>query len=60
MIDVILRVAALACFAATLGVLGYYVPSPDLLVVLSLVAAMAIYDFLVRPLLKRGNGIDRN
>ncbi|MEZ5832289.1 MAG: hypothetical protein R3D05_14025 [Dongiaceae bacterium] len=53
MIDFVLRVGALACFAGSLGVIGYYVPEPDLLIVLVLVAIMAIYDFLVRPFLVR-------
>jgi hypothetical protein len=51
MLDVILRIAALAAFVASLAVLVIFVPEPDLVVVLLLVAAMAIYDFLLRPIL---------
>lgn len=50
MFDIILRIAALAAFVASLAVLVIFVPEPDLVVVLALVAAMAIYDFLIRPL----------
>lgn len=50
MLDIILRIAALAAFVASLAVLVIFVPEPDLVIVLVLVAAMAIYDFLIRPL----------
>ena len=53
MVDVILRLLSLAAFAASLAVLGFYVPSPDMIIVIAVVIAMAAYDFLLRPILGR-------
>ncbi|HEY7750319.1 MAG TPA: hypothetical protein VH933_16785 [Aestuariivirgaceae bacterium] len=50
MLDMMLKVAALAGFAATLAPLAKHVPSPDLIGVLAVVFAMAVFDFIVRPL----------
>lgn len=55
MLDMILKIFALATFVASLLVIVVYVPTPDLVIVLLLVVAMAIYDFLIRPLFRRGN-----
>jgi len=43
--DRIISVLALACFAFSLAVLGYFVPDMDLVAVLVLVFGMAVYDF---------------
>lgn len=55
MFDVILKVLALAAFVGSMLVLVIYVPDMDLTVVLLIVLAMAIYDFLIRPALRRRN-----
>jgi hypothetical protein len=54
----VLKIAALACFVASLGVIVVRVPDTSLVVVLIIVIAMAIYDFLIRPMLLR-NGNNR-
>lgn len=60
MLNAIIKIAALAAFVASLSVLAIYVPDLDLMAVLVIVAAMAIYDFLVRPFLMRnGNNHQR-
>ena len=51
MLNAVLKIAALAGFVASLAVLAVYVPDLDLMAVLIIVAAMAIYDFLIRPML---------
>jgi hypothetical protein len=53
--DIYLKLLALVAFVATVGVLAWYVPSLDLIVVVAIVTAMPIYDFLVRPLRGRGS-----
>jgi hypothetical protein len=52
MFDVVLKVAALAGFILTLAVLAIYVPHADLIAVLAIVVGMAVYDFLVRPMIR--------
>jgi hypothetical protein len=59
MLDMILKVFALAAFVASLLVIVVYVPAPDLVIALLLVVAMAIYDFLIRPLFRRRNNNHR-
>ena len=49
----VLKIAALVCFVASLGVIVVRVPDLALIVVLIIVIAMAIYDFLIRPMLVR-------
>ena len=44
-LDIVLALVAVACFVLFLGVLAWYVPQLDLLVVLCIGIAMAIYDF---------------
>jgi len=56
MLDNILKIVALAAFIASLTVLVIWVPSPDLVTVIVIVIAMAVYDFLIRPYLRRRNG----
>jgi len=53
MLDVVLRVLALASFIIFLLFLPVYVPDLDLIAVIAIVIAMATYDFLVRPALLR-------
>jgi hypothetical protein len=53
MLDILVKIVALAAFAVSLAALGIYVPSADLIAVLGIVFAMAVYDFLLRPLLAR-------
>ena len=49
----VVKIAALVCFVASLGVIVVRVPDPALVIVLIIVIAMAIYDFLIRPMLMR-------
>jgi hypothetical protein len=56
----VIKIAALVCFVASLGVIVVRVPDTALVIVLIIVIAMAIYDFLIRPMLMRnGNGQPR-
>jgi len=56
MLNNVLKIAALLCFVASLGVIVVRVPDLALIVVLIIVIAMAIYDFLIRPvLIRNGN-----
>ncbi len=60
MLTTILKLAALASFAASIAVIVIYVPDPSLIAVVVIVIAMAAYDFLVRPMLIRnGNNHHR-
>lgn len=54
--DFILKLLAVSSFLAFLGVLAVYVPEWNLLAVLAIAAAMAIYDFFFR----RVGANDRN
>jgi hypothetical protein len=58
MLTTILKLAALASFVASIAVIIIYVPDPSLIAVVMIVIAMAIYDFLIRPMLVR-NGDNR-
>ena len=49
----VVKIAALLCFVASLGVIVVRVPDPALVIILIIVIAMAIYDFLIRPMLVR-------
>jgi hypothetical protein len=53
MLNNALKIAALLCFVASLGVIVVRVPDTALVIVLIIVIAMAIYDFLIRPMLAR-------
>jgi hypothetical protein len=56
MLNNILKISALACFVASLGVIVFRVPDAALLIVLVIVIAMAVYDFLIRPMrMRSGN-----
>jgi hypothetical protein len=59
MLDTILKIVALAAFIVSLAVLVIWVPSPDLVTVIVVVVAMAIYDFFLRPYLRNRNGRGR-
>ncbi|WP_119299671.1 hypothetical protein [Dongia deserti] len=60
MLNTILKLAALASFVASVTVLAIYVPDLDLIAVLIIVAVMAIYDFLIRPIrIRNGNNRQR-
>lgn len=59
MLNIVLKIAALAGFVVSLAVLAIYVPDLDLIAVLVIVAAMAIYDFLIRPMLMRNGDNQR-
>jgi hypothetical protein len=48
-----LKIVALICFVGSLGVIVFRVPDAALIIVLLIVIAMAIYDFLIRPTLAR-------
>ena len=52
MLDIVLKVFALAAFAAFAAFLPAYVPGLDLLAVIVIVVGMAAYDFFVRPMLR--------
>jgi uncharacterized membrane protein YdfJ with MMPL/SSD domain len=54
-----LKIAALACFVGSLGVIVFKVPELALVIVLLIVIAMAIYDFLIRPFLVRNGNNGR-
>jgi hypothetical protein len=49
----IIKVAALAAFIVCISFLPVFVPLPDLIVVVVIVAVMATFDFLVYPVLRR-------
>jgi hypothetical protein len=59
MLNNVLKIAALACFVGSLGVIVFKVPELALVVVLLIVIAMAIYDFLIRPILVRNGNNGR-
>jgi hypothetical protein len=54
----VLKIAALLSFVGSLGVIVFRVPDAALIIVLLIVIGMAIYDFLIRPILVR-NGNNR-
>lgn len=45
MIDRIIALIALACFIFAISVIPLWVPEPDLIIIISICLAMAIYDF---------------
>ena len=54
-----LKIVALICFVGSLGVIVFRVPDAALIIVLLVVIAMAIYDFLIRPILVRNGNNKR-
>ena len=56
----VLKIAALLCFVGSMAVIVFRVPDASLVIVLLIVIAMAVYDFLIRPMLMRnGNNTHR-
>jgi hypothetical protein len=51
--DLVVKLLALAGFIGFLVTLAIYVPDMDLILVIALVSAMALFDMLVRPVLLR-------
>lgn len=45
LIDKVLAVLSMALFIAFLGILIWWVREPDLIIVVAVVSAMAVYDF---------------
>ena len=56
--DYILGILALVAFIAFASVIAYFVPSPDLVIVIALCSLMAAWDFWV-VLRRRNGGPDR-
>ena len=52
MLDTVLKLVALASFAAFVAFLPIYVPDLDLTAVMVIVVGMAAYDFFLRPMLR--------
>lgn len=52
-LDFVLSFVGLALFAAFVGTIALYVPHVDLIIVIAVAFAMAVFDFWVRPFLKR-------
>jgi hypothetical protein len=53
MVDILLKIVALAGFVAFSAVLAVRVPEPSLVTVLIIVSLMAAYDFFVDPYIRR-------
>lgn len=52
-LDWTLSLIALSGFGSFLYVIAVFVPEPDLLIVIGVAFAMALYDFWIRPLVQR-------
>jgi hypothetical protein len=52
MVEIVVKVFALAAFTAFAAFLPAYVPGLDLLAVIAIVVGMAGYDFFIRPMLR--------
>ena len=59
MADQLARLFGILAFIASLAILAWYVPELDLIAVVVLVCAMAIYDMLIRPRLVRNSRAKR-
>lgn len=53
-LDWILSLVGLAGFAVFLGIIASFVPEPDLIAVIAIAFAMALFDFWIRPFVRRG------
>jgi len=51
--DTVLKIFALATFIAFIAFLPVFVPLPDLIVVVVIVAGMAAFDLLIYPAMRR-------
>jgi hypothetical protein len=60
MVEIVVKVIALAGFVAFAAFLPAYVPGLDLLAVIVIVIAMAGYDFFIRPMLRRQRSSGRS
>jgi hypothetical protein len=52
-LDWILSFVGLAGFVLFVGIIGSFVPEPALLVVIAVAVGLAMYDFWVRPFVRR-------
>jgi len=52
-LDWFLSFVGLAGFVLFVGIIASFVPEPALLAVVAIAVALAVYDFWVRPLVKR-------
>ncbi|WP_108662325.1 hypothetical protein [Acuticoccus kandeliae] len=52
-LDWILSIIGLAGFIAFVGVIASFVPETDLLIVIGIAVALAVYDFWIRPFVVR-------
>jgi hypothetical protein len=52
-LDWILSLIGLAGFIVFLAVIAIYVPEPALLAVIAIAVALAVYDFWVRPFVRK-------
>ena len=52
-LDWFLSLVGLSGFILFVGIIGSYVPEPDLLIVMGVAVALAVYDFWIRPFVKR-------
>ena len=58
MIDKVLAVISVACLIGFMGIIIWFVPDPDLVIVTIAVLAMALYDFY-REAFRNGGGKSR-
>jgi hypothetical protein len=58
MFDKLLALVSIASFAGFVGILIYYVPEPDLVVVCVAVVLMAFFDFFLLTRTKPKDGAD--
>jgi hypothetical protein len=59
-VDWVVAPLALVCFALCLGVIPWFVPDPDLIIVCTLAIAAAAYDFWRTALGSRNGNNQRN
>jgi len=57
MVNTVIKILALATFIVFVAFLPIFVPDVDLIVVCSIVIAMAAFDFLIYPALRRRRGL---
>lgn len=50
MLDIVLKIFALATFFVCIAFIPIFVPDLDLIIVCGIVGAMAAYDFLIYPM----------
>lgn len=52
-LDWFLSLVGLSGFILFVGIIASFVPEPDLLVVIAVAVGLAVYDFWIRPFVKR-------